>query len=143
MRLCYTRPGAFSDPVVLLMRTLRTTATALLPAVTVVLLTVLGLACSRTPPGSVDDLFVTNKRFNIDNDAGVVRVYAQVENTGRGAVREARMEAILRSADGSKRGANNVILKDIAPGEKREFAIVVTSHSKAADVEIVAGEVEK
>ncbi len=125
------------------MRTLRTAATALLPAVTVVLLTVLGLACSRTPPGGVDDLFVTNKRFNIDNDAGVVRVYAQVENTGRGAVREARMEAILRSADGSKRGANNVILKDIAPGEKRDFSIVVTSHSKAADVEIVAGEVEK
>ncbi len=143
MRLCYTRPGAFSDPVVLLMKTLRTAATALLPAVTVGLLTVLGLACSRTPPGSVDDLFVTNKRFNIDNEAGVVRVYARVENTGKGIVREAKMEATLRSADGSKRGANNVILKDIAPGEKRDFSIIVTSHSQAADVDILAREVEK
>lgn len=125
------------------MRTIRVAATSLLPTVTVFLLAVLGAACSRTPPGSVDDLFITNKRFNIDNDSGVVRVYARVENTGQGPVREARMEAVLRSADGNKRGTNNVILKDIAAGEKREFSVVVTSHSQATDVEIIPREVEK
>ena len=123
------------------MRRPRVIVTARVTALIAVLMTVLGAACSRTPPGSIDDLFVSNKRYNIDGD--VVRVYARVENTGEGIVREAKMEAILRSADGSKRGSNNVILKDIGPGEKRDFSVVVTSHSKAAVVEIVPREVDQ
>ncbi len=97
----------------------------------------------RYPAGSIDDLFVTNKRYNIDKDKGIVRVFAQLENTGAGLIREVKMEAVLLSADGDKRGTNNVVLKDIKPGEKRNFSIVVTSHSRGHKVEIVAKEVEK
>jgi len=109
---------------------------------------VVGLICAsgcgpRYPVGSIDDLFVTNKRYNIDKDKGIVRVFAQVENTGEGLIRQVKMEAVLLSADGDKRGTNNVVLKDIKPGEKRNFSIAVTSHSRSHKVEIVAKEVEK
>jgi len=125
------------------MSKLHVTATAVLVAVIAILLTAVGTACSRTPQGSVEDLFITNKRFNIDNDRGVVRVYARVENTGEGVVREAKMEVVLRSSDGNKRGTNNIILESLKPGEKREFSVAVTSHSQATEVEIIPREVEK
>ncbi len=98
---------------------------------------------SRHRPGSIEDLFISNKRYNIDKDKGVVRVFAQVENAGEGIVRVVKMEAVLLSADGDKRGTNNVVLQNIKPGEQRNFSITVTSHSRVHSVEVIAKEVEK
>ncbi len=97
----------------------------------------------RYPAGSIDDLFVSNKRYVIDKDKGVVYAFARVENTGDGIIREVKMEAVIRSPDGNKRGTNNTILKDIKPGEKRDFSVVITSHSQGHTVEITAKEVDK
>lgn len=96
----------------------------------------------RYPQGSIDDLFIVDQRYNIDKEKGVVRVYARVENIGEGIVRKVRMEAVLRNADGGQRGTNNVVLENIKPGEKRDFSLVVTSHSQGHTVEIVPKEVE-
>jgi hypothetical protein len=129
------------------MNRVHTVTTCVLLVVIAVVLTTLGTACSRTPTGSVDDLFISNKRFNIDTDddggGGIVRVYARVENTGEGVVREAKMEVVLRNSEGTKRGTNNITLENIQPGEKREFSVAVTSHSEAAEVEIIPREVEE
>ena len=116
----------------------------LAPAVValVLLAAYLGGCGQRTPVGSVDDLFIANQRYNIDRDRGVVRVFAQVVNEGEGIVRQVKMEAVLYSAEGQKRGTNNVILTDIKPGERRDFAIMVTSHSHSERVEITPKEVE-
>lgn len=97
----------------------------------------------RYPAGSIDDLFVSSKRYVIDKDKGVVYAFARVENTGDGIIREVKMEAVIRSPDGNKRGTNNTILKDIKPGEKRDFSVVITSHSQGHTVEITAREVDK
>jgi len=97
----------------------------------------------RYPEGSIEDLFVTNKHYYIDNEKGVARVFAQVENTGEGLIRKVCMEAVLRSSDGDKRGTNNVILESIKPGEKRTFSITVTSHSRGYTIEIIPKEVEQ
>lgn len=97
----------------------------------------------RYPEGSVDDLFVTRKHFAIDNEKGVGRVFAEVENTGEGLIKKVRMEAVLRSSEGDKRGTNNVILEDIKPGEVRTFSVTVTSHSRGHTIEIVPEEVEE
>jgi hypothetical protein len=95
------------------------------------------------PEGSIDDLFVTRKHFAIDNEKGVGRVFAEVKNTGEGLIKQVRMEAVLRSSEGDKRGTNNVILEDIKPGEVRTFSITVTSHSRGHNIEIIPEEVEE
>lgn len=112
-----------------------------------VVVSVLLVACvcgcgQRHPPGSIEDLFVSNKRYNVDRERGIVRVFAQVVNEGEGRVRQVKMEAVLLSADGQKRGTNNIILTNIEPGEERDFAIVVTSHSHSQRVEITAKETD-
>jgi len=38
------------------------------------------------------------------------------------------------SAGGDKAGENSTLLRDIKPGEKRDFALNVTSHGRTHDV---------
>lgn len=97
----------------------------------------------RYPEGSIDDLFVSRKHFAIDNEKGVGRVFAEVKNTGDGLIEKVRMEAVLRSSEGNKRGTNNVILEKIKPGEVRTFSVTVTSHNRAHTVQIIPHEVEE
>lgn len=101
-------------------------------------------ACGpRYAEGSIDDLFVAKKHFIIDNEKGMARVFAEVQNTGDGLIKKVRMEAILRSTEGDKRGTNNVILENIKPGETRTFSVTVTSHSRGHTVEIIPEQVEE
>jgi hypothetical protein len=80
------------------------------------------------------DLFISNRRFNIDRERDVVRVFARLENTGERRFREVEVHAILLSAGGDKRGENSVLLERIRPREQRDFAVTVTSHGRANDV---------
>jgi hypothetical protein len=90
----------------------------------------------RAPKGTADDLFISNQRFNIDEDRGLVRVYGRLDNAGTGHFAKVEVHAILRSAGGDKRGENNVTLEDLKPGERRNFAVTVTSHDRVSDVEL-------
>lgn len=84
--------------------------------------------------GDLKDLFISNRRYTIDETRGLVRVYGRLENTGRGRFGQVEVHAVLRSATGDKRGENSVILQNIQPQEKRTFSLTVTSHARAKDV---------
>lgn len=86
--------------------------------------------------GTLDELFIGNHRFNIDEEGGVVRIYGRLDNAGEGHFSAVDVYATLRSAGGDSRGENKVELKDIKPHEQRPFALVVTSHDRVSDVEL-------
>ena len=88
----------------------------------------------RAPAGQISDLLISNRRFNIDNDRGLVRVVGRLQNTGPGKFRAVEVHAQLVSASGDRRGENSVLLERIKPGETRDFALTVTSHARVADV---------
>jgi len=81
-------------------------------------------------------LLISNERFNIDEDRGLVRVFARLQNAGPGRFRRVEAHATLRSASGAKRGENSAILENLQPGEKRDFALTITSHGRVADVDL-------
>lgn len=85
-------------------------------------------------PSDLSDLFISNRRFNIDESRGLVRVYARLENTGQSRYREVEVHVTLLSASGDKAGENSVVLRDLKPGERRDFAVSVTSHGRTHDV---------
>lgn len=86
--------------------------------------------------GALDELFISNQRFSIDEEGGIVRVYGRLDNTGDGHFAAIEVYATLRSTSGDSRGENKVELTDIKPREKRAFALVVTSHDRVADVDL-------
>lgn len=96
----------------------------------------LGGCLGGAPKGTAADLFISNQRFNIDENRGLVRVYGRLDNTGTGHFAEVEIHAILRSAGGDKRGENNVTLVDLGPRERRNFAVTVTSHDRVSEVEL-------
>jgi hypothetical protein len=107
------------------------------------LILALGLLCltaaltgcpGRARKPNIADVFVSNQRFSIDNDRGLVQVYGRLDNTGQSRFRQVEVHAILRSAGGEKRGENSLLLQNIKPLEKRNFSLPVTSHSRATDV---------
>lgn len=86
--------------------------------------------------GEFDDLTISSRRFNIDEDRGLVRIYGRLDNPGTGHFHRVEVHAILRSAGGDKRGENSVLLENVKPADKRTFALVVTSHGRVSDVEL-------
>lgn len=92
-----------------------------------------GCPGGRQPP-DLSDLFISNRRFNIDDSRGLVRVFARLENAGQDRYREVEVYATLVSAGGDKAGENTILLREIKPGEKRDFALNVTSHGRTHDV---------
>ena len=110
-------------------------------AVVCLTVAVLALAClcgcgAKGPPGDIAELYIPIHRFNIDEERGVVRIFARMENTGDGHFNEIQVRAILRSAGGNKRGENVLFLEDIKPRETRDFSILVTSHGRTQRVEL-------
>jgi hypothetical protein len=91
---------------------------------------------ARAPQGKLDELFIGEHRFNIDEDRGLVRIYGRLDNAGAGRFREVEVHALLRSTSGDKRGENTIALADIKPHEQRNFALTVTSHARVSDVEL-------
>lgn len=90
----------------------------------------------KAPKGNLEELLIASRRFNIDEDRGVARIYARLDNTGAGRFRRVEVHAILRSAGGDKRGENTLTLEDLRPHEKRVFGLTVTSHGRVSDVEL-------
>lgn len=90
--------------------------------------------CRGAVRANLNDLFISKQRYNLDENKGIVRIYAMIENTGQAHFKQVEVHAILRSAGGEKRGENNVLLQNIRPLEKRTFSLTVTSHAPASDV---------
>lgn len=86
--------------------------------------------------GAIDDLSIRGHRVNIDEAHEVVRVVAEVENRGSAPVAAVEVHAIPRSAGGSKRGENIILLKNIKPGERRVFSLRATTRPPTASVEL-------
>jgi|LSQX01.1.fsa_nt_gb hypothetical protein len=92
------------------------------------------VGCRSQSNGDLQALIVTNRRFVIDSDHNVVRIYGRLENMGDSRFRQVEVRAFLKSPGGNQRGENMVLLNHIAPYEKRNFALSVTSHSQVNDV---------
>lgn len=94
--------------------------------------------CARAPQSQPLNLEVTRQRWNVDEKAGVVRIVGEVVNRGPAAVREVEIRAVLIGTSGEARGENTTpVLRDLAPGEKRQFALNVRSHGGVARVELL------
>ena len=111
---------------------------SLLALAVALLVTCLGIPGCRggEDGGIVEDLFIRRYRCNIDENHGVVRVVGEVENKGKQPVAEVEVRAIPRSPSGSRRGENMTVLRNIKPGERRTFSLTVTSHGRAASVQL-------
>lgn len=90
--------------------------------------------CRQQTAGDLQHLVIANRRFVIDADRNVVRVYGRLENTGDHRFRQVEVRALLKSPGGNRRGENLVVLENIAPHEKRTFSLSITSHSRVNDV---------
>lgn len=102
------------------------------------LLGVIAGGCGRAPESQPLNLEITRQRWNVDDRAGVVRIVGEVVNRGSAPVREVEIRATLIGTSGEARGENTTpILRNLAPGEKRQFALNVRSHGGVARVELL------
>jgi hypothetical protein len=90
--------------------------------------------CRQQAAGDLQELVIANRRFVIDTDRNVVRVYGRLENIGDHRFRQVEVRAFLKSTGGNRRGENLIVLENIAPREKRTFSLSITSHSRVNDV---------
>lgn len=107
-------------------------------AALVLLSAALGLmaGCRRTPEAATA-LEITRQRWNVDEKAGVVRVVGEIANRGQTPVVGVEVKALLRGASGEARGENlSEVLRDLRPGEKRQFAVDIRSHGGVSSVEL-------
>jgi hypothetical protein len=97
-----------------------------------------GCGCGRRggKAGGAGQLRQTRLRFASDEKKATCYVVAEVENTGRLAVRKARVTATLKSKGGTPRGSNNAFLKDLKPGERRTLYMTVATHGPFSRVEL-------
>lgn len=97
----------------------------------------LAAGCSRNGgKGELAELFISNHRYVLDKERELVHVYGQLENTGDSRFREVEIHATLRSPARTNRGENSLILQNIRPHEKRQFALQVNSRDSVSSVEL-------
>jgi hypothetical protein len=110
----------------------RRLAALLLPALA------LGLLGCRAPAAAPPpNLEIPRFRWNADEGAGVVRVAGEVVNRGQTTVPQIEVKADLLGTSGESRGENiTPILRDLAPGEKRPFALNIKSHGGVSRVDL-------
>lgn len=88
------------------------------------------------PRGSLDQLSVTQYRYNVDEGDGVVRVVGVVRNTGEERTPPADVVVTLVGRTGAQKGQNRTELPALAGGAQRRFALSVTPHGRVDDVRI-------
>lgn len=103
-----------------------------------VLLALLGqmlLGCTPSLPEG-PDLEITRWRYNLDEKHEIVRVAGEIVNHSDSTVPEVEIYTTLLSSSGSKCGVNMEVVRDLRPGEKRTFALNVTSRGQTSRVEL-------
>jgi hypothetical protein len=97
----------------------------------------LGPGCREASSPPAPRLEVTRQRWNVDEKAGIVRVVGEMVNLGQATVPEVEVKAVLLGTSGEARGENTTpLLRNLRPGEKRQFAVNVRSHGGVARVEL-------
>ena len=83
---------------------------------------------------SIDSLDAPQYRWYADNVKTKVWVVGKVQNSGEAIVTGVEVHATLHNAQGSLRGKNMVLLKDLQPGENRTFNLGITRRGGTATV---------
>lgn len=97
----------------------------------------LALAGCRQAAAPEPKLEITRQRWNVDEKAGIVRVVGELANRGETVILEVEVKAVLLGASDEPRGENTTpVLRDLRPGEKRQFAVNVRSHGGVSRVEL-------
>ena len=91
----------------------------------------------RRPPEAAPNLEITRQRWNHDEQAGMVRVVGEIANRGQTTVRAVEVKVSLRGTSGETRGENlSEVMRNLRPGEKRQFALDLRSHGGLSKVEL-------
>ncbi len=101
----------------------------------VVCAAVLGAGCSG-PKGALEQISVTQYRYNVDEDNNVVRVIGRARNGGEERTPEGEIVITLHGRTGSLKGSNRTELPSLEAGEEHRFSLAITSHGKVESVDI-------
>jgi len=88
------------------------------------------------PQGSLDQLSVTQYRYNVDESGSIVRVLGVVRNTGEERTPAAEVVVTLVGRTGSMKGQNRTDLPSLEGGGQHRFALGVTTHGRVDEVDI-------
>ena len=83
---------------------------------------------------SIDGIEVRKHRWHVDDVKTKVWVVGEVQNSGEAIVTGVEVHATLHNAQGSLRGKNMGLLKDLQPGENRTFNLGITRRGGTATV---------
>ncbi len=119
--------------------TARVRATAILALAGITALMETGCLFGGRATGSLDQLVVTQYRYNTDETHDIARVYGRVDNTGDKRTPAADLVVTLRSRSGAMQGQNRVAIPSLDAGETYDFSLTVEMHGKTThlDMEIV------
>jgi len=85
---------------------------------------------------SIDTVQLRRYRWYLDDVHAKVWVVGQVQNTGKAIVTGVEVHATLCNSQGSLRGKNMVMLKDLQPSERRIFNLGITRRGSTATVTV-------
>ena len=86
--------------------------------------------------GSLDQLVVTQYRYNTDETHDITRVYGRVDNTGDKRTPAADLVVTLRSRSGAMQGENRVAIPSLNGAETHEFSLNVEMHGEPVRVDM-------
>ena len=90
----------------------------------------------RGGAGTLDQLSVTQYRYNIDAEHDLVRVYGVVRNSGEGRTPAADLVVTLLGRSGSMKGQDRVEVPALRGGDEHEFALQITSHGRTSSLDM-------
>jgi len=86
--------------------------------------------------GALDQLVVTQYRYNTDETHDITRVYGRVDNTGDKRTPAADLVVTLRSRSGAMQGENRVAIPSLNGAETHEFSLNVEMHGEPVRVDM-------
>lgn len=88
------------------------------------------------PRGSLEQLSVTQYRYNVDESGNIVRVLGVVRNSAEERTPTADIVVTLVGRTGAEKGQNRTELPSLDGGAEHRFALGVTAHGRVEDVQI-------
>lgn len=88
------------------------------------------------PRGSLEQLSVTQYRYNVDESGNIVRVLGVVRNSAEERTPAADIVVTLVGRTGAEKGQNRTELPSLDGGAEHRFTLGVTAHGRVEDVQI-------